>query len=76
MTPSAASETQHGSGDEDEDGEEVYGQKMVEIRDELVGLVRFVKDGLRGVARAGVMPHLELLAEELAVTGGEERDGY
>lgn len=28
-------------------------------------LLEFVKNGLRGVSRAGVLPHLDMLAEQL-----------
>jgi gamma-tubulin complex component 5 len=52
------------------DEEHRYGLKMEKIMEELMGLVGFVKDGLRGVARAGVMPHLEMLAEALDGYGG------
>jgi gamma-tubulin complex component 5 len=52
------------------DEEHRYGLKMAKIMEELMGLVGFVKDGLRGVARAGVMPHLEMLAEALDGYGG------
>ncbi|KAA8900753.1 Spc98 family-domain-containing protein [Sphaerosporella brunnea] len=48
-------------GEGEDDGEDRLG-KMLE---EMVGLTTFVKEGLRGVARAGVMPHLEMLAEAL-----------
>lgn len=44
-----------------EEAEKVVG----DIGGELDEQVAFVKDGLRGVSRAGVMPHLEMLAEML-----------
>jgi len=55
-----------GDGD-DEDGDEQarYLNRLSAMSDEVRGLVGFVKEGLRGVARAGVMPHLEMLAEAL-----------
>ena len=49
-------------------GERRHTRRLHAIRDELRGLVGFITDGLRGVARAGVMPHLDMLADAL--------DGY
>lgn len=44
------------------EGEERY---LRETSEKLGRLVEFVRGGLKGVARAGVMPHLEMLGEEL-----------
>ena len=52
-------------GRDDESEEQRYERRLAGMLEELQGLVGFVRDGLRGVARAGVMPHLEMLAEAL-----------
>ncbi|KAF8253104.1 hypothetical protein K440DRAFT_577021 [Wilcoxina mikolae CBS 423.85] len=58
--------TVFGEDEEDEESEEGrYERRLANMKEELQGLVGFMKDGLRGVARAGVMPHLEMLAEAL-----------
>ena len=73
-SPSNVSETTGGGGgeqdgDEEEeeelDAEERYERELGRLRGGFDGGVGFVRSGLRGVARAGVMPHLEMLAESL-----------
>ncbi|KAI5780906.1 Spc98 family-domain-containing protein [Geopyxis carbonaria] len=80
-SPSAASSTAFGDdegeeeGDSEEEGmgdEERRERELAKMLGELGGLVGFVRDGLRGVARAGVMPHLEMLAEGLEGYGGAD----
>lgn len=62
--------------DEDEDvQQEAYGRRIVAASAKFNALLDFVKAGLRGVARAGVMPHLETLAEGLDGIGWEGRYG-
>ncbi|KAL7276255.1 hypothetical protein RUND412_000762 [Rhizina undulata] len=61
-------EEEEGKDEGEEDGG-VYGERVKAMMGTLEGLVGFVKSGLRGVARAGVMPHLEGLAEELEGVG-------
>ena len=84
-SPSNVSETTAGPGDEDEDEEEEeldaekrYMRELEKLKGEFDGGVRFVRSGLRGVARAGVMPHLEMLAERLEGyrVGGWAGDGF
>lgn len=65
---------------EDDDEEldvqqEVYGRRLAAASVRFNALLDFVKAGLRGVARAGVMPHLETLAEGLDGIGWEGRYG-
>lgn len=57
-----------GGGDGDDEEQKHARRRLHTMRDELHGLVGFITDGLRGVARAGVMPHLDMLADAL--------DGY
>lgn len=55
--------------------QEAYGRRLVAASAKFNALLDFVKAGLRGVARAGVMPHLETLAEGLDGVGWEGRYG-
>lgn len=55
--------------------QEVYGRRLAAASAKFNALLDFVKAGLRGVARAGVMPHLETLAEGLDGIGWEGRYG-
>lgn len=66
--------------DEDEEGgtevdvdvsfeNEAYSRQIESMKARFETLVEFVKAGLRGVARAGVNPHLEALAEDLEGPG-------
>lgn len=64
--------------DEDEETDvqqEAYGRRLAAASARFNALLDFVKAGLRGVARAGVMPHLETLAEGLDGVGWEGRYG-
>lgn len=73
------------SDDEGEDGgheghdtsfqEEGYVRRMAAASAKFNAMLDFTKAGLRGVARAGVMPHLETLAEGLDGVGWEGRYG-
>lgn len=71
--PSEGGDEEESDEEEEEDGlsgEERYKKGMVEMKEEFGSLVGFMKDGVRGVSRAGVMPHLEMLAEALEGGGG------
>ncbi|PWW76919.1 hypothetical protein C7212DRAFT_357533 [Tuber magnatum] len=48
---------------------EAYARQIGHISERFNTLLEFVRAGLRGVARAGVMPHLEVLAEDLEGPG-------
>ncbi|KAH0608252.1 uncharacterized protein H6S33_002304 [Morchella sextelata] len=76
------------SDDDDDEGEgedgidhdtsyqdEGHKRRMVAASVKFNAMLDFVKAGLRGVARAGVMPHLETLAEGLDGVGWEGRYG-
>lgn len=65
MTTILGRELDEDDEDEDDDEQARYMKRLGAIHEEVRGLVGFVKEGLRGVARAGVMPHLEMLAEAL-----------
>lgn len=71
-------EGEEGLDDDDDDASyqgEGHGRRMVAASVRFNALLDFVKAGLRGVARAGVMPHLETLAEGLDGVGWEGRYG-
>ncbi|CAZ84768.1 unnamed protein product [Tuber melanosporum] len=48
---------------------EAYARQIGHMSERFNTLLEFVRAGLRGVARAGVMPHLEVLAESLEGPG-------
>jgi len=48
---------------------EAYARQIGHMSERFNTLLEFVRAGLRGVARAGVMPHLEVLAEDLEGPG-------
>lgn len=74
-------EDEEEENEDDDDGEETdvqqeaYGRRLAAASARFNALLDFVKAGLRGVARAGVMPHLETLAEGLDGVGWEGRYG-
>jgi len=51
--------------EETDDEEGRYARRLERMRGVVEGLVGFIRTGLRGVSRAGVMPHLEMLAERV-----------
>jgi len=65
LTTVLGCEDNEDGGDEDDDEQARYMKRLGTMNEEVLGLVGFIKEGLRGVARAGVMPHLEMLAEAL-----------
>ena len=56
--------------------DEEHEQRLGELVKEVNGLLGFLRNGLRGVSRAGVMPHLEILAEGLEGPGGGGGGGF
>lgn len=78
---SSSEDTDSEEDNEDSDSEteqqhgEAHGRRLVAASARFNALLDFVKAGLRGVARAGVMPHLETLAEGLDGVGWEGRYG-
>lgn len=73
------SDMDEGKDDNEDDDEELdvqqeaRGRRLTAASARFNALLEFVKAGLRGVARAGVMPHLETLAEGLDGVGWEGR---